>query len=99
LQEGQAWGLNPRGKDARNNWLAGIVAVREVLSDGMESGEFLPGDPDLLAPTLNAVLQVQLAGLIEKAEAPDPEVISVAILATLRRMLAGSDGDAAPSPV
>ena len=97
LQEGQAWGLNPRGQDARDNWLAGIVAVREVLSDGIESGEFLPGDPDLLAPTLNAILQVQLAGLIEKAEAPDPEAISVAILATLRRLLCGSDGDAAPS--
>jgi len=91
LQEGQAWGLNPRGQEARENWKSGLAAVREVLVDGMREGEILPGDPDLLAPSVNAILQVQLAGLLEREGTPDPDAISREILGTLARMLCGSE--------
>lgn len=92
LQEGRAWGLDPRGEDARASWQAGLDAMREVLTQGMESGEFLPGDPDLLAPTVNAVLQVQLAGLLEREAEHDVDAISEQILRTLRRLLCGGEG-------
>jgi hypothetical protein len=91
LQEGQAWGLNPRGEEARTTWEAGLVTVREILVGGIESGEFLPADPDLLAPTVSAVLQVQLAGLLDRGDETDSEVISGQIVETLRRLLCGEN--------
>jgi AcrR family transcriptional regulator len=91
LQEGQAWGLNPRGEEARTTWEAGLVTVREILVGGIESGEFLPADPDLLAPTVSAILQVQLAGLLDRGDEADPEAISGQILETLRRLLCGGE--------
>jgi AcrR family transcriptional regulator len=94
LQEGQAWGLNPRGEDARATWNAGLSAVRNALADGIASGEFLPGDPDLLAPTVNAIVQVQLAGLLDRPAEPDPDAISDEILRSLRRLLCGDDAGA-----
>ncbi len=89
LQEGHAWGLNPRGDEARDSWEAGLMAVREVLIDGIASGEFLPCDPDLLAPTVNAVLQVQLAGLLDRDGRLDPRAIADEIMISLRRLLCG----------
>ena len=91
LQEGQAWGLNPRGGDARENWQAGLLTVHEVLVSGMESGELLPGDPDLLAPTVNAILQVQLAGLLDRGEPAEVDAICEQIVGTLRRLLCGGE--------
>ncbi len=91
FQEGQAWGLNPRGEEARATWEAGLVTVREILVGGIESGEFLPADPDLLAPTVSAVLQVQLAGLLDRGDEIDSDVISGQIVETLRRLLCGGD--------
>ena len=95
LQEGQAWGLNPRGARVREAWTAGLVAVRRILEDGIASGEFLPGDLDLLTPTVNAVLQVQLAGLLDRPGEADPDAMTDAILVTLQRMLCGAEGDRA----
>ena len=69
----------------------GIATVRAVIVEGVEAGEFLPCNPDLLAPTVNAVLQVQLAGLLERDEDPDPEAIADEILVTLGRMLCGEE--------
>jgi AcrR family transcriptional regulator len=95
LQEGQAWGLNPRGEEAQATWEAGLVAVREILVGGIESGEFLPADPDLLAPTVSAILQVQLAGLLDRGDDADAEAISGQILETLRRLLCGGSEETA----
>ncbi len=97
IQEGQAWGLNPRGESGRESWEAGLAAVRSILEDGMASGEFLAGDLDLLTPTVNAVLQVQLAGLLDRSAEPDPEAMTDAILVTLERMLCGGDRSARPA--
>lgn len=94
LQEGRAWGLDPRGEQAREAWGTGFHALRDVLRVGMESGEFLEGDADLLAPTINAVLQVQLAVLLARDDEPDADAISDTILASLRRMLCGGDDPA-----
>lgn len=99
LQEGQAWGLNPRGEQAQATWEAGLVTVREILVGGIESGEFLPADLDLLAPTVSAILQVQLAGLLDRGDETDAEAISGQILETLRRLLCsgGDQGSTTPA--
>jgi AcrR family transcriptional regulator len=89
LQEGQAWGLNPRGGEARDSWEAGLMVMREVLSEGIASHEFLPCDLDLLAPTVNSILQVQLAGLLDRGGELDPRAISNEIMISLRRLLCG----------
>ncbi|MDJ0868505.1 MAG: TetR/AcrR family transcriptional regulator [Myxococcota bacterium] len=89
LQEGRAWGLDPRGQAARESWKAGLAAVRGVLVQGIESGEFLPADPDLLAPTVIAILQVQLAGLLERDRASSADAIADEILGSLCRLLCG----------
>lgn len=102
LQEGQAWGLNPRGEEARQAWEAGLVTLREILVEGIESGEFLAADPDLLAPTVSAVVQAQLAGLLDRGHETNPEVISGQILETLRRLLCGVSQSASyslPTPI
>ena len=91
--------MNPRGEEARATWEAGLVTVREILVGGIESGEFLPADPDLLAPTVSAVLQVQLAGLLDRGDETDSEVISGQIVETLRRLLcAGNPVGPASNP-
>ena len=95
LQEGHGWGLAPRGEEARVNWQAGISTVRDLLADGMKTGEFLPGDPGLLAPTVNAVLQAQLAGLLERNAELNVDAISDEILRTMMRLLCGASG---PTP-
>ena len=97
LQEGHAWGLHPRGEEARHAWGEGMNTVRGILEDGMASGEFLAGDLDLLTPTVNAVLQVQLAGLLDREDEPDADAITDAILVTLERMLCSGDRSARPA--
>jgi len=89
-QAGWAWGLDPRDETARGAWRAGLAATGSVIQDGMDSGELLEGDAELLAATVNAVLQVQLAGLLEQADEPDADELSERILVPLRRMLCGS---------
>lgn len=90
LQEGKAWGLDPRGETAREAWRAGREALGSILRAGMDEGELLEDDAELMAATVNAVLQVQLAGLLEQTEEPDADLLSKRILVLLRRMLCGS---------
>jgi AcrR family transcriptional regulator len=91
LHEGKAWGLDPRGKAAREAWQLGRSAVANVLQRGMEDGEILAGDADLLAATVNAVLQVQLAGRLEQVAEPDADDLADQILVLLRRLLCRGD--------
>ena len=95
LQEGHAWGLDPRSEEAQQAWQGGLLSVRELIREGVETGEFLPCDPDLLAPTVNAILQVQLAGLLARQGEQDADAIADEILRSVSRLLAGRD----PEPV
>src|SRR5258706_1338713 len=89
LREGQAWGLNPAAEEARQHWRAGTSYVGGVLRRGMDEGSFYEGDPDLLAATVTAVMQVQLAGRLYRAGggAPDADEIVRGTLLVLQRML------------
>jgi AcrR family transcriptional regulator len=89
LREGQAWGLNPAASEAREHWRAGTSYVGGVLRQGMNEGVFYEGDEELLAATVTAVMQVQLAGRIYRAGTgtPDADEIVRGTLVVLRRML------------
>jgi hypothetical protein len=54
----------------------------------MDEGVFHEGDPELLAGSVTAVMQVQLAGRLFRAgNQPDAEDIANGTLVVLRRML------------
>jgi AcrR family transcriptional regulator len=88
LREGQAWGLDPATENTREYWRAGVSHLAEVLRQGMDEGVFHEGDPELLAASVFAVMQVQLAGrLVRAGNEPDADEIASGTLELLRRML------------
>ena len=88
VREGHAWGLDPVTENTRAHWRAGVSHVAAVLRQGMEEGVFYEGDPELLAASVTAVMQVQLAGRLFRAgNQPDAEEIASGTLTLLRRML------------
>jgi AcrR family transcriptional regulator len=88
LREGQAWGLDPAAENTREYWRAGVSHVAAVLRQGMDEGIFHEGDPELLAASVFAVMQVQLAGRLFRAgNQPDADEIASGTLELLRRML------------
>ena len=99
LQEGQAWGLNPRGEDGREAWREGLRALSGIIEQGVAEGCFAPVDVELTAQTVQAVIQVQLAGLLERTSAPVAEAIAAQILEPIERMLCNrKPGPGAASP-
>jgi AcrR family transcriptional regulator len=65
LREGKAWALRPSGGVDEESWQIGVGAFAQVLREGMEQGLFHEGDPDLMAMTGSAVMQVQLVRLAQ----------------------------------
>jgi AcrR family transcriptional regulator len=88
LREGQAWGLDPAAENTREYWRAGVTHVASVLQQGMDEGVFHADDPELLAASVFAVMQVQLAGrLFRSGNQPNAREIADGTLVVLRRML------------
>ena len=85
VREGQSWGLVPTG-EARTQWRDGVKMQAELLRQGIEEGIFHDGDPELMAATGVAVMQVQLAGLLERSSKVDPQAICDEILLQLERL-------------
>ncbi len=96
LQEGRAWGLDPKTDEASEAWKVGIETMRVVIADGIAAGELAECDIELLAPTVNALLQVQLAGLLDRAgNDPDSDAITRAIMVSVTRLLQDAPSDEA----
>ena len=96
LQEGRAWGLDPKTDEASEAWKVGIETMRVVIADGIAAGELAECDIELLAPTVNALLQVQLAGLLDRAgDDPDSDAITRAIMVSVTRLLQDAPSDEA----
>ena len=88
LREGHAWGLDPTTENTREHWRAGTGYMAAILRQGMDEGVFHEGDPELLAASVTALMQVQLAGrLFRSGNRPDPDEITHGTLVVLRRML------------
>jgi AcrR family transcriptional regulator len=96
LREGQSWGLGPSGED-RNEWRAGVKMQAELVRAGIKEGIFYDGDPELIAATGIAVMQVQLAGLLERSPQADAQTIADEILRQLERLLCRTPRAAEPT--
>lgn len=89
LREGHAWGLDPATEEVRKHWRSGTETMADILRQGMAEGVFHDGDPELLAGSAMAVMQVQLAGRLARAGgvAAEADEILRGTLVVLRRML------------
>ena len=86
LREGRGWGLDP-ADESRSEWQSGVELQAALVREGIAAGMFHEGDPELLAATAIAIMQVQLAGLVERSREPDPAAISREIVLQLGRYL------------
>ena len=85
VREGRAWSLRPGLEASAGAWRQGIQLFATALQQGMEAGVFYQGDPELMAATGIAIMQVQLIGLIDRSDNPEADVISKEILRQLYR--------------
>ena len=86
LREGKAWGLQPSGS-GREDWQHGVGGFASILRQGMDAGIFYEGDPEIMAMTGIAVLQVQLARFAEGIGEEDAKALSEEIFVQLQRLL------------
>ena len=91
-RDGQAWGLHSRGSAGQSGALKGAKLVTGVVEQGMDEGVFIKSDPALVAASVTAVLQVQLAVLLSREDESDADQVADQILVFLRRLLCG-EGD------
>jgi hypothetical protein len=87
LRDGRTWGLEPPEEDARESWMRGVSVMAQVVRDGQEAGLFYDGDPELMAMTGIAVMQVQLARYAVELEGEGSERLAAATLLQLHRLL------------
>ena len=86
LREGRGWGLDP-ADDSRSEWQSGVALQATLVREGIDEGVFYDGDAELMAATAIAIMQVQLAGLLERAREADAAAISAEIVRQLARYL------------
>ena len=86
LREGKAWGLQPSGS-VREDWQHAVGGFASILREGMDEGVFYKGDPEIMAMTGVAVMQVQLARFAEGIGEEDAKALSEEIFVQLQRLL------------
>jgi len=87
LRQGRMWGLEPDEEGARESWVRGINGMAQLLRDGQAGGLFYDGDPELMAMTGIAVMQVQLARYTDRLEQEDAGRLAEVTLLQLQRLL------------
>jgi hypothetical protein len=85
LREGRSWAIGD--VQASRAFQAGIDLWTRLVERGIEEGVFCPEDPRLMATTAFAIMQVQLACLLEGGEPPSIARISERITGQLERAL------------
>lgn len=90
MREARNWGLIPSG-EGKKEWRHGHRLQADLVREGIAAGVFYDGDPELMAATAIAVMQVQLAGLLERPAAPDPEEITAELVQQILRCLGRFD--------
>lgn len=85
LREGRSWAIGD--VEASRTYQAGIELWTRLVRRGIREGVFWDEDPRLMATTAFAIMQVQLACLLEGDEAPPPGEISERIARQLERAL------------
>jgi AcrR family transcriptional regulator len=92
LREGRSWAIGD--VEASRAYQQGIALWTELLRRGIREGVFEDDDPRLLATTAFAIMQVQLAYLLERGERLTKQEIAARIARQLERAFASS----APRP-
>ena len=85
LREGRSWAIGD--VQSSRAFQAGIELWTRLVKRGVEEGVFCPEDPRLMATTAFAIMQVQLACLLEADEPPSIAQISERIVKQLERAL------------
>ncbi len=88
LHDGAAWAMPEpsfRSKAQRSAWTEGIGRMAELLRVGSEADDFIAEDPVLMAKTMIAMHQVQLADWVERGMREPRGDIVARILAQLER--------------
>jgi AcrR family transcriptional regulator len=83
LREGRSWAIGD--VEGSRAYQAGIELWTELLRRGMQEGVFEDDDPRLLATTAFAIMQVQLAYLLEHGESLTNQEIAQRIARQLER--------------
>ena len=86
LREGRGWGLDPEN-ETRGEWRSGLQEQAALIREGIAAGLFYDGDPELMSASAIAIMQVQLAGLVERSPEPGVTEISNEIAVQLARYL------------
>ena len=86
LREGRSWAIGD--VEASRAYQAGIGLWTELLQRGIREGVFEDDDPRLLATTAFAIMQVQLAYLLERGEPLSNQEIAARIARQLERAFA-----------
>jgi AcrR family transcriptional regulator len=85
LREGRSWAIGD--VEASRSFQSGIGLWTRLVERGIREGVFCDEDPRLLATTAFAIMQVQLAVLLERGEPATPEAIADRITRQLERAL------------
>lgn len=88
LREGRSWAIGD--VESSRSFQAGISLWTQLVRQGIEEGVFCDEDPRLLATTAFAIMQVQLACLLEGGDAIAPREIAERITRQLERALCAS---------
>jgi AcrR family transcriptional regulator len=86
LREGRSWAIGD--VEGSRAYQEGIALWTELLRRGIREGVFEDGDPRLLATTAFAIMQVQLAYLLERGERLSNQEIAGRIARQLERAFA-----------
>ncbi|MBW2419384.1 MAG: TetR/AcrR family transcriptional regulator [Deltaproteobacteria bacterium] len=81
-----AWAFRPSDAGIAVSWAAARDIYSGVLSRGMQSGLFYPGDPEETAVLVQSVMQVQMARAVELGR-DDPGEVAEAMMVHIRRLL------------
>jgi hypothetical protein len=84
MREARNWGLMPTGR-GNKEWRHGHKLQSDLVREGIAAGVFYDGDPELMAAMAIAIVQVQLAGLLERPGKPDPDAITAELVRQIQR--------------
>lgn len=85
LREGRSWAIGD--VEQSRAFQVGISRWTDLLERGIREGVFFDEEPELLATTVFGTMQLLLAALLARGEAPDPEALTARILRHLERSL------------
>lgn len=90
LREGYSWAASTQFKsgEQRLAWQRGIDLMANLVAAGQADGSIVEGDPTLLAKTMAAIQQVQIADWVDRGKPDAPEALVARIQKLFQRILA-----------